>query len=915
MKLPPRPPPPSTPSPPAPTPLPPGAEVEVRVDGDFFHGSWFEGTIVDFFPGRGSRSPGRYTVSYSHVEANDGGALVELFAPSRIRPRPPLPSSPPRFLPHDIVEAFLRGGWWSGVVVAAADPSPAAAPVVTVAFPITREVVAFAPRLVRPRRDYVDGEWVPSRTAIAVQPKCAVKAYEVGEMVEVLREREVGGDHSWLPATVLKVVDPQSYIVEYLDQAEGGVGEKAMEYLHCRFIRPAVEHWGNELQLEPGAKVDAYCNGAWWPGVVCRVVGEGEYEVRLNGKGAKQLVTMVMELLRPQYNWDGKQWRIVSAKRQAYLKRKSASGKSPISYVEEAFGDGEYKSCDPESSATKKSRKELEQPDVILSECSEHASVIEADTNLSASHKSQEGDNSLNYCSKLPRSNSLQVLSHRIVSGCSVVVKSRPCASTVHSTPPCKSIPNVGEAPIYHDTLSNLVLPENKEHHVPTLHEKSDASDNVRTQLKGNNDFTSKEINCAMNASTKCLKTAAFTRQVSTGTNSCSNMKVYKCKKLAKRKALKVPQSPQRSMDATSIVQQRGANKVAGQRELSSFVLEGTKSQTQQQHESSLENTLNIHEVSCQELLPLEIEPKGIDIHGSVLEEEPDAMINSRISQANRNANVLADNAATQVAKSNHLMESPTLSLDNLNQLDGGVVDQRSILLQNVQSSQCTTGIIRDCSVARCSTAVHLATSQNTDHEVPFIKSSPMWAVIEAFDVFKDAPQRPHFLPLQQFSPSLREGMALGLMVTFDNMVEGVRKSSIDDSVAAFKGKIKVLGLLKENGFDVQSLLCYLTKLFQIKSDHTKHLEEKNKLKVKILEKTTTTSRVDSMLDKSDRAIAEHEKTLEKLRCERQKIAKKKEHEDAELSRVEAAHRSIEHACSDAEQEFHNILAELQRKL
>ncbi|KAK3137224.1 hypothetical protein QOZ80_5BG0449400 [Eleusine coracana subsp. coracana] len=395
-------------------------------------------------------------------------------------------------------------------------------------------------------------------------------------------------------------------------------------------------------------------------------------------------------------------------------------------------------------------------------------------------------------------------------------------------------------------------------------------------------------------------------------------MKVYKSKKWAKRKALKVSQSPQRSMDATSIVQQRGANKVAGQTELSSFVLEGTKSQTQQQHESSLENTLNIHEVTCQELLPLvplEIEPKGIDIHCSVLEEEPDAMINSRICQVNIIANMLADSAATQVAKSNHHMESLTLSLDNLNQLDRGVVDQRSILLQNVQSSQCTTGITRDCSVARCSTAVHLATSQTTFHQVPFIKSSPMWAVIEAFDVFKDAPQRPHFLPLQQLSPSLREGMALGLMVTFDNMVEDVRKSSIDDSVASFKGKIEVLGCLKENGFDVQSLLCCLTKLFQIKSDHTKHLEEKNKLKVKILEKTTTTSRIDSMLDESDRAIAEHEKTLEKLCCERQKIAKRKEHEDAELSRVEAAHRSIEHACSDAEQEFHNILAELQRKL
>lgn len=36
----------------------------------------------------------------------------------------------------------------------------------------------------------------------------------------------------------------------------------------------------------------------------------------------------------------------------------------------------------------------------------------------------------------------------------------------------------------------------------------------AQTQLKGNNDFSSMEINCALNASTKCLKTRVLTRQV-----------------------------------------------------------------------------------------------------------------------------------------------------------------------------------------------------------------------------------------------------------------------------------------------------------------------------------------------------------------------------------------------------------------
>lgn len=104
--------------------------------------------------------------------------------------------------------------------------------------------------------------------------------------------------------------------------------------------------------------------------------------------------------------------------RHPNLGRKSASGRRRIAFVEEAFSDGEYNSPDPESSAAKRSRKEPEQPDVILYKCSEDASVIGTDSNLSASRKLPGGDTSLNYCSKLPERNSFQVLSHRIVSAC-----------------------------------------------------------------------------------------------------------------------------------------------------------------------------------------------------------------------------------------------------------------------------------------------------------------------------------------------------------------------------------------------------------------------------------------------------------------------------------------------------------------
>ncbi|XP_062198093.1 DUF724 domain-containing protein 6-like isoform X2 [Phragmites australis] len=904
---------------------PPGAKVEVRVDDEGFHGSWFEATVVDFSPASGRRRPARYTVTYSHLLTDDGGStLAEPFAPTHIRPRPPPTgdsSSPPRFRVHDIVEAFHNDGWWSGIVVAANDPDPSAS--VTVAFPITREVITFPPHFVRPRRDYIDGEWVLSRAVIAVQPKRAVRVYEVGDKVEVGRDREVYG-YSWFPATVAKVVDPLSYVVEYFDMEEGeGGAEKATEYLHWRFIRPAVEHSprDSEFRLGPGAAVEAYCDGAWSAGVVHRVIGDGEFEVSVDGKEAEQLVTKVVELLKPQYKWNGMHWKIVSAKRHANLRWRSMSGKSPSSPVDVASSDNEC-SHDPESSATKKSRKEPQQLEVILHEGSEHASVSEMDTPLSALCKSPENNHSPNSCSPL---------SHRIMS--SIPTDGLLCASSVHSPPQNEAIPiSAGETVVNQENLSEMMLSDGQlntpvcgtsagdandmlsiaelrkkmasarrnnsaqrtrerllsvkalkvkkdvskskggETHAMQEHQgKNVACDNI--QLMGNNNFPSKEIICVLTASVERLASSSLDRQVSRRTKSGSSMKVLTCKKLAKKEGSKELCSPHSPLDAASTVQQKRREKV----------LESTKSHSQQHLDRTLKDTFSVDELTNQGLFPM-VPPgfesmyngKGADVHGSLLEEEPTAMVNS-ICQVSRSTDMFTDHATTQVAKSNHLMETAILSLDCPVQQDGGEMDERSIL-------------------------------------VLFVKSSPAWPLIEAMDVFKEVPQRPHFLPLQEYSPALREGMALGLMVSFANLVKSISESRIEDSMESFEDKISTLRHLEGNGFNVQYLQSSITKLLHIKSNRTNYLREIDKLKTQMVGMSTSLSRIDALLDEKDRAIAELEQKLGHLRRESQQIAKDKEHEDAELSRLRSAHSRFEEAYGDAKRQFHSVLAELHRK-
>jgi hypothetical protein len=114
---------------------------------------------------------------------------------------------------------------------------------------------------------------------------------------------------------------------------------------------------------------------------------------------------------------------------QTKLRRPSKSGESPSAPVN-LISSGEEQSHDPDSSSTKKSRKELKQLDPTLAKNSEHASVSEVDIPLLGMCKSPESTHSQN--SLLSEKSSPQG-SHEIVN--SVPMNGLLCASSGHSAP------------------------------------------------------------------------------------------------------------------------------------------------------------------------------------------------------------------------------------------------------------------------------------------------------------------------------------------------------------------------------------------------------------------------------------------------------------------------------------------------
>ncbi|CAL4984122.1 unnamed protein product [Urochloa decumbens] len=144
-----------------------------------------------------------------------------------------------------------------------------------------------------------------------------------------------------------------------------------------------------------------------------------------------------------------------------------------------------------------------------------------------------------------------------------------------------------------------------------------------------------------------------------------------------------------------------------------------------------------------------------------------------------------------------------------------------------------------------------------------------------------------------------QEGMALGLMMQpFNSLVE---------SEVSFEERNVTLSKLNTiSEHDVQSCV---NELNELKSDYTKILEELEAIKAQKVEKRRCLFRMNSFLDESYKAIAEHEQKLEHLRQKRQKTQKEKEHEESKLSRLEEVERRIQKACDDSQQQLRNIMA------
>ncbi|XP_020254349.1 DUF724 domain-containing protein 5-like, partial [Asparagus officinalis] len=223
----------------------------------------------------------------------------------------------------------------------------------------------------------------------------------------------------------------------------------------------------------------------------------------------------------------------------------------------------------------------------------------------------------------------------------------------------------------------------------------------------------------------------------------------------------------------------------------------------------------------------------------------------------------------------------------------------------NAQPSEALDNIFRSTEGEHSPKSVPVEKSPSPEQSaLPFEKCSPMWDSFESMEAFRVMPQRPHFRPLEKLCKDFREGMAIGLMVTFSNLVNNIDRLAISDSFHKFDGILKTLDHLERYGFDVQCIRARLLELTRLKNNQDRLADEGSTLKILLGKKQKKNEQLNKQIESFNNVSEELEKSLTRLREEKSNIFKRKRENDSELHRLEMDSRRIEDELLSAQHDF-----------
>ncbi|XP_066368444.1 DUF724 domain-containing protein 3-like isoform X1 [Miscanthus floridulus] len=846
--------------------FPVGAEVEVRSDDPGFVGSYYEATVEGY-----QHSDLSYVVAYSSLSRRDGGdsPLREVAATTNVRPRPPHRPPPRRgFAMHDMVDAFHNGGWWAGVVVSAVPVPPpevdtAQRPrrVYKVCFPTSREQLDFEETALRPSRVFLDDCWVP---AAAAKAKNGTPLFREGSQVEVSRSTKTFGKY-WSPATVLKLIGASSFLVQYRDVKEDG--ELVTEILDSQYIRPTRDmvRMDSKYRFSPSSPAEVFREGSWWPGVILEVLdieSTKKYVVKIKSHEADKddakctdLLTVDHTQLRPRYDWYHGKWVRSMSEKPVNRGPESTSRKRPASAVlamascNDSVDIASMAPCVDNDSISYESGSHLMEkvnkdvvsepfwPDLVSNEndptkhkastCPEkvvkqqgtilsfkshlptkrktssypekvvkqQGTMLSFESHLALpSQSSATGFGNFKYDPKLSLSDQLERSSSQMVAKPSAPQTGQLQASLFGSFGTLRPLP-LPLTPSFiipsHTIEFGSVVGSNK----ALAYQEKQSTDGCCDGMAGVNQSTNfgpfsafKNVAAHEEHGTpKQDHTSAMVRYAAEGIQSIENSEIVQLFSIS------TSNSTEARPDDT-LIAPKGA--------MVRYAAEGSKSiENSEMTQLTSVGTSNSTEAQPDDTL---IAPKGDMVRYAA--EGGQSTENSEITQL------------SSIGTSNSTEAQPG---DTLIAPKGSEGTPMSKFVPS-RTHGSSHSLLQGSRDVQESIVAEQPSGSSDVEEIPFVKTSPLWAQIEAMEVFRKVLQRPNFHKWQQHVPELREGMALGLMLSFANLAESVKRLCIEDDDAVFEEKMKGVSLLEADGFDVEHLRSRLETLLRIKKGRAK---------------------------------------------------------------------------------------------
>ncbi|KAK2990187.1 hypothetical protein RJ640_014639 [Escallonia rubra] len=285
-----------------------GMMVEVRSDEEGYQGSWYTATLV------GWAGNDKFLVEYQTLRTEDESEpLREHANASYIRPVPPEIQRVDRFKMLEEVDAWYNDGWWVGLICKVLDGLNYA-----VYFWTTNEEMEFGHFKLRPHQEWTAGKWVASFMKKPKLPlksrvgklkkqcvgKTSVPNFSNGAKVEVHSDDE-GYRGAWYPASIARSTGNGKYLVKYQTLKTDDETEFLKEEADALSIRPCPPVVQRVNRFKPLEEVDAWFNGGWWEGQVCKTLGVSKYAVYF--RTTNEVLEFEHFSLRTHQDWiDGK---------------------------------------------------------------------------------------------------------------------------------------------------------------------------------------------------------------------------------------------------------------------------------------------------------------------------------------------------------------------------------------------------------------------------------------------------------------------------------------------------------------------------------------------------------------------------------------------------------------------------------